>query len=496
MPAAVGATPGAELFERAREAARLGDLLDAAAARRGGVRVVEGAAGMGKTALLDLAGRLAAHRGLRVLRARGSEIESDVPLITLRGLFERAITGLDPASRAALLGGPARELACVLGLGEPGPIAGARLHRSARDLVSALARRGPLALLVDDLHNADASSLATLAALGRHLEELGVALIVTRRPEDCGHDAAALEELALIAGPPLTLRPLTVAGVGAMLRDRARAPVGDDVIARGHVATGGNPFLVVELARAFAETVQPMDGGQLSDLLAGVAQSLSAVLRVRVGRLGADCAVLARAVSVLGDHVSVTEASAVAGLTREAALVAAAALAADGIFAADRVNGFAHPLVRAAIDADLLAAERTLIEERAVAVLLETGADPARTAVHLLRTEPGGDPRAVAALRAAAAGTAGAATPAARDGPAAPCARRAARLARALRAARRARLGRVRGRSLRRRGRAPARAGCERRPRRPTGWRTSSALPGRLWSSKGLRRPARSSTAS
>ncbi len=409
---AVGTPPTADLFERAHERRRIADLLDAAASGGGGVRVIEGSAGMGKTALLDLATSLAGDRGMRVLRARGSEIESDVPLITLRALLERALAGLDPERRAALLGGPAGPLASVLGLGEPRPIAGARLHRAARELIGVLAGSGPLALLVDDLHNADASTLATLAGLGRHLEELPVALVVTRRPEDCGHDPAALEELALVAGPPLILTPLTLGGVGQVLRDRADAPLEDELIARGHGATGGNPFLVVELARAFAETAQPLDAAQLTDLLAGVAQSLSAVLRVRVGRLGPDCAVLARTVSVLGDHVSVTEASAVAGLTREAALVAAAALAADGIFAADRVNGFAQPLVRAAVEADLLAAERTLIEERSVAVLLETGADPARTAVHLLRTEPGGDPRAVAALRAAAAGAAGAATPA------------------------------------------------------------------------------------
>jgi DNA-binding CsgD family transcriptional regulator len=404
--------PRINLFERAQERRRLIDLLDAAMAGRGGVRVVEGAAGMGKTALLDLAAHLAANRGLRVLRARCSEIESDTPLVTLRALFERAITALDPAHRAAMLRGSGRQFSYVLGLGEDGPIAGAQLHRATRQLVGELAQRRPLALLVDDLHNADASSLTTLAALGRHLEDLRVALIVTRRPDDCGHDPAALEELALVAGPPLSLSPLSLSGVGAVLRDRATAPVGDELVGRGHAATGGNPFLVVELARAFAETEQPIDCMQLADLMAGVAQSLSAVLRVRVGRLGPDCAVLARAVSVLGDHVSVTEASAVAGLTREAALVAAAALAADGIFAADRVNGFAHPLVRAAVEADLLAAERTLIEERAVAVLLEIGADPARTAVHLLRTEPGGDPRAVVALRAAAAGATGAARPA------------------------------------------------------------------------------------
>lgn len=156
-----------------------------------------------------------------------------------------------------------------------------------------------------------------------------------------------------------------------MLRARAGFDVGHELTALGYDATGGNPFLVVQLARALRESAQPIDPEQIDDLMAAVAQSLSAVLRVRVGRLGRDAAILARAVSVLGDDVSVTEACAVAGLEREAALVAAAALAGAGIFASDHVTCFAHPLVRAAVEADLLAAERALIEERAVAALLD-----------------------------------------------------------------------------------------------------------------------------
>jgi DNA-binding CsgD family transcriptional regulator len=407
----MGTPARTELFERTREQAALARALDRALAQGGSVIVVEGAAGAGKTALIELAAELAAARRVHVLRARGSEIERDVPLSTLRTLFERHLLGLSASRRSALLAGSAHPLARAIGLAEPGPLAGAQLHRAAQRLVEQLAAGGPLALLVDDLHHADASSLTALAAIARHLDDLPVALIVTRRAEDYGQDPAALEELALVAGTPLTPQPLTCVGVGAVLRARGGPAIDDVVVALGHEATGGNPFLVVQLARAFHETEQPIDRGQVTDLMAGVAQSLSAVLRVRVGRLGADAAVLARAVSVLGDDVSLSEACAVAGLTREATLVAGASLASAGIFASDRVNSFAHPLVRAAVEADLLAAERALIEERAVCVLLDTGADPARAAVHLLRTEPGGDPRAVAALRAAAASASGAAAP-------------------------------------------------------------------------------------
>ncbi len=403
MPAKAG------LFERSRERTVLAWAVDRAHAGHGSVVLVEGAAGLGKTALMELTAELASARGLRALRARGSEIERDVPFITLRGLFERELVACSAERREALLTGVAEPLARALGLGEPGPVGYARLHGAAQSLIVQFVQDGPLALLVDDLHHADASSLAALAAIARHLDELPVVMVLTRRPEDCGCDPAALEDLALVAGVPLTPQPLTLAGVGAVLRDRAGETIDHDVVALGKQATGGNPFLVVQLARALHETGQPLELADVGDVMAGVAQSLSAVLRVRVGRLGPDATTLARTVAVLGDDVSVTEACAVGALEREAALVAAAALAGAGIFASDRVNCFAHPIVRAAVEADLMAAERTLIEERAVAVLLAADAEPARIAVHLLRTEATGEARAVAALRVAAASASGAA---------------------------------------------------------------------------------------
>jgi DNA-binding CsgD family transcriptional regulator len=403
---------GTVLFDRDAERAVLIAALDRALTGRGSVAIIEGAAGMGKTALIGLTTELAVARGLLVLKARGSEIESEVPLITFRGLFEDHLATLTPARRAALLASAAEPLVRAMGPSAGGGVAGGQLHLAAKRMIADLARHGPLVVLVDDLHNADASTLGAIAAMARQLAELPVAMVLTRRPEDCGHDPAALEELAAVADQALTLRPLSVGSSGAVLAALGGEAVDEVVSQRVHEATGGNPFLVVQLARAFAEIGKPVNRAQLNDLIVGVARSLSAVLRVRVGCLGPEAASLARAVAVLGDDASVTEACGVAGLTREVALTAATVLAGAGIFAGDRINCFAHPLVRGAVEADLLAAERTLLEERAVAVLLGSGAEPGRTAVHLLSTEPTGDPRATLALRAAAAAAAGSGVPA------------------------------------------------------------------------------------
>jgi predicted ATP-dependent serine protease len=65
----------AELLERDRELLQLGEFLDRVLERRGGVAVVEGPAGIGKTRLLEAVCERAAGRGLRVLSARGGDLE-------------------------------------------------------------------------------------------------------------------------------------------------------------------------------------------------------------------------------------------------------------------------------------------------------------------------------------------------------------------------------------------------------------------------------------
>jgi predicted nucleic acid-binding protein len=69
----------------------------------GGVVVVEGGAGIGKTALVEAAGQLAWEAGWEVVRARGSELEAGFAFGVVRQLFERRLAGADPAEREQVL---------------------------------------------------------------------------------------------------------------------------------------------------------------------------------------------------------------------------------------------------------------------------------------------------------------------------------------------------------------------------------------------------------
>ena len=99
-----GQVPAPPLLERERELAAVTATVDAAAAGRGAVLWVEGPAGIGKTRLLQAARDHALLHGVRVLRARGNELEREFAFGVVRGLYEPAVA----AQPAVLLVGPAR----------------------------------------------------------------------------------------------------------------------------------------------------------------------------------------------------------------------------------------------------------------------------------------------------------------------------------------------------------------------------------------------------
>src|SRR3954470_7499938 len=102
-----------EIVEREREVAALAALLDAAPAGEGRVAWIEGPAGIGKSTLLAEARRHAAGAGVRVLAARGSELEREFPFGVVRQLFEGLVS--TPDTRERVLAGAAASAAAVFG---------------------------------------------------------------------------------------------------------------------------------------------------------------------------------------------------------------------------------------------------------------------------------------------------------------------------------------------------------------------------------------------
>jgi len=398
-----GAAATGPLLERNEELARIESALAEARTGRGRFLVIEGPAGIGKTALLAAARTAAEDGGMRVLRSRATEMESNFAFGVVRQLFEPPLAEASELERAELLQAAAGVAAGLLGLPGGPPIEGppspgidpsfAILH-GLYWLCANLGAAGPLCLVVDDAHWADAASLRYLAFLLTRLEELDVALLVATRPREAGTDAELLTAVTTDSSADvIRLAPLTRTAVAELLEARlgsAPDPVVVDTCLR---VTRGTPFLVRELVEALSE------GG----IGSGV-ETVGRSVRLRLLRLPEPAGRLARALAIL-EQSDLLQAARLAGLDELEAADAADLLATAGILEPGRPLTFVHPLVRDGVYSELSSAERAQGHRRAAGLLAKLPGASARVAQHLLVSEPAADrwvvERLVAAARAA-----------------------------------------------------------------------------------------------
>ena len=374
----------------------------AAAQGRGGCVLVRGPAGIGKTALLAEARTLAAGAGLRVLAARGSELERSFAFGAVQQLFARSHARPRRRRRARGRGVLRRGARAQPGGAARALLAGRR-PRAAGDR----RRRRPLA-------RPPVAALARLHAQPRGGAPAGARAGRARR--------ASRRAAAGHPPPPRDARPQPRAAVrrrrAPARRGGARPRARRRVRARRGGGDPGNPFYLRAL---LAEGGTPRRGGR----------PRRAPARPAARR---TCARLARALAVLDGAASGTVAARLAGLDVRDTVEAAEALAAADLV---RDGAFVHPLVRSAVYAAIPAAERTELHARAARLLADADAPPERVAAQLAAGEPGAGEWAVEALRRAAraAWARGAPDVAARflqraraeDMPPAPAGRRAAR---------------------------------------------------------------------
>jgi predicted ATPase len=201
------------LFEREGELGRIGALLAAARAGSGGVLVITGPAGIGKTSLVGAAGESARLAGMRVLSGRGGELEGGFSFGVARQLFEPLLAGAGPAERHALLAGAAsRALAAIEDAAGPTPVAAgsdppfAVVHGLYWLVVNA-SGAGPVLVAIDDLHWADQASLRFVLYLADRLAGLPVGLVVAWRTGEATAGGAADALRAWSGSPPGTWCP-------------------------------------------------------------------------------------------------------------------------------------------------------------------------------------------------------------------------------------------------------------------------------------------------
>ncbi len=392
------------LLDREGEIGRLRRLVDATAASRGELVLVEGEAGIGKTRLVGAARAAACEAGLSVLGARGAELEGELAFGVARELLGRT-AGERPLHGAAALAGPV--LAPT-----PGSVTGdlfATLH-GLYWLVAEIGDDAPVLLVVDDAHWCDPPSLRFLAYLAHRLDGLPVSLLVATRPDADAARADLLAALAGQAGDVLRPAPLGHGAVGSLVADRLGEPDAPFVTACAS-ATGGNPYLLAELlAEVEVRGLAPRTAA-VPALSATVPHGIERTVRRRLADLGESAAAVARAAAVLGEGHGLARVAAAAGVDHDEATEAADALVAARLVDRALPLRFLHPLVRSAVISMASPGQLCAAHRRAIDVLVADGERGDVLVPHLLADGPRGDAAVVAALREAAARAVGRGAP-------------------------------------------------------------------------------------
>jgi DNA-binding CsgD family transcriptional regulator len=386
------------LLERDAELALIDRLIEAARKGRGGLVLVEGPPGIGKTRLVEAARERGAGAGLDVLAARGAELEASFPFGVVRRLFERRVAD---AADSLFAGAAASARAVLAGQAQAGASFDA-LH-GLYWLTANLSTERPLLLAVDDAHWADPQSQRFIAYLAPRIDELPVVLVMAQRVNEPAAEAELLDALRREpAAQVVTPQALGEEAVGALAGEALGAEPEPAFVAACQAATGGNPFLVTELLVSLRDEGMAPTAASAARLREVRPATVAQTVLMRVGRLEPPAVDVARALAILGPGASLRHAAALAGVGEDAAARAADELMAAGVLQPGFPLDFVHPLVRAAIHDEEPPAERAIVHRRAAELLVADRAPAEDVAAHLLEAAPAARAWSVDALRDAA----------------------------------------------------------------------------------------------
>jgi len=389
---------------------------DAAAGGAGGIVLLAGEAGMGKTALASGAVAYAKDRGATAVWGtcwEGDGAPGFWPWIqVVRALAPKEGEGAAPGGTGKASSASEAMLAELTGaaedrsgaLGDESAIR-FRIYDLAATYLRDQAARRPLVVVLDDLHWADLSSLRLLVFLARQLHDAAVLVIGTYRDgEVAATDHPARPLLAELAGQAelIQLTGLTQAETGQLIEkvcgERPQAPL----IQAVHDRTAGNPFFAQQIARLLAAQDAPLDRA----LVTGVPPAVGDVLARRLARLPGEVVELLGVASVAGRRFPVATVAALAGASAETAVPLLDRAVRAAVLEQDEPGHlrFSHDLFRDVLYQGLPAARRPALHlEMARLLEQQTGPPAAETAYHRSMAWPFGDrDRAVAALTGAA----------------------------------------------------------------------------------------------
>jgi DNA-binding CsgD family transcriptional regulator len=353
-------SPGGQLLDRERERVALDRLLEAARGGHGGVLVVYGEPGVGKTALLEYAGE--AGREFRVVQTVGVEGEMELPYAALQQLCSPV---LELTERLPDPQGDALAVAFGLSAGQaPNPFL---VGLAVLGLLSEASEERPLLCVVDDAQWLDRASARALVFVARRLLAEKIAFVFAAR--ELGDALAGL--------PELRVEPLGRRDARTLLESVLPAPLDERVLDRIVVETRGNPLALLELPRGLTPT--QLAGGFGLPVAVALSASIEESFTRRLAGLPGDARrlLLVAAADPVGDTALVWRAARQLGIPESVV----EAVEAQGLLELGARVVFRHPLVRSAVYRAAGLKERRTVH-RALAEATDPEIDPDRRAWH------------------------------------------------------------------------------------------------------------------
>jgi DNA-binding CsgD family transcriptional regulator len=381
---------GPPIRGRAGELKVIGTLVTALAQGRGGVLVIEGPPGIGKSRLLTEVLALADKSNVRTLFGEAFEYQQAVPFFSLFMATLHANPPVGDAEALRRLGGSADLRYWVV--------------NDLADAIHAAAAQTPLAILLEDIHWADNGTLVALRSLTTARPDVPVLWVLTTRT---GAGGPAVQETLTVVqrtgAAVVRLGAMSADAVADMVCDAVRARADESLLNLAEKAHG-NPFLVSELLGGLGEEGRlNVSGGRAVVRGQALPRRLGASMQQRLDLLSAGASEMVRVAAVLPDRFSAGLLAAM--LDRQPASLMSAleeAVRADLFVEDGEQLRFRHDLLRDATRQSLPQSLRRAMERQSVSVMLRLGAAPTEVATQLACSAEPGDREAIGALRQAA----------------------------------------------------------------------------------------------
>jgi hypothetical protein len=306
---------------RRAELARLGDAIRRAASGNGGVVLLAGEAGVGKSRVVQEAERIAREQGLLALTGHCLESEAAPPYQPLVEQIEQALRTAQPDAVRAALGENAPELAKLVpelrqrfaDIGQPIALPPDQerhflLHGCAA-FIDRAARAQPMMLVFEDLHWAGDSTCTLLRHLAGRLRESPVLIVGTFRDDELDPRqpfSKALQDLLRERlAHEIRLTRLDAVAVATLLEGRAGQPPPRALVELVFAETEGNPFFVEELYRHLDEAQKLFgDDGRFRTAIdvgdTEVPRGVRLIIEHRLDKASAQCRQLLMPAAVAG----------------------------------------------------------------------------------------------------------------------------------------------------------------------------------------------------